>query len=89
MSKFMKLNRSFKEDAATQLARRKDWDATIDADPSATVPLGMMACPCCRHATLSVSLTEARESFVRSVAECMPEPALDYVRLNIVARRAG
>jgi trans-aconitate 2-methyltransferase len=31
---------------------------------------------------------DAREPFVRAVAARMPEPVLDYVRLNIVARRA-
>jgi trans-aconitate 2-methyltransferase len=30
-----------------------------------------------------------REPFVRAVAARMPEPVLDYVRLNIVARRSG
>ena len=30
-----------------------------------------------------------REPFVHAVAERMPEPVLDYVRLNITARRAG
>jgi trans-aconitate 2-methyltransferase len=32
---------------------------------------------------------EAREPFVQAVARRMPEPMLDYVRLNIVARRAA
>ena len=32
---------------------------------------------------------DQRRPFVRAVAERMPEPVLDYVRLNIVARRAG
>jgi trans-aconitate 2-methyltransferase len=32
---------------------------------------------------------ERRQAFVREVANRMPEPILDYVRLNIVARRAG
>lgn len=30
-----------------------------------------------------------REAFVHAVAERMPEPVIDYVRLNILARRAG
>jgi trans-aconitate 2-methyltransferase len=29
------------------------------------------------------------DAFVRTVAERMPEPLIDYVRLNIVARRSG
>jgi trans-aconitate 2-methyltransferase len=29
------------------------------------------------------------DAFVRTVAERMPEPVIDYVRLNIVARRSG
>ncbi len=32
---------------------------------------------------------ERREPFVKAVAAGMPEPLLDYVRLNIVARRAS
>ncbi len=32
---------------------------------------------------------EERDAFVHAVAERMPEPVLDYVRLNIVARRAS
>jgi hypothetical protein len=30
---------------------------------------------------------EDRHAFARSVAERMPEPLLDYVRLNITAQR--
>jgi trans-aconitate 2-methyltransferase len=32
---------------------------------------------------------EERRPFVQAVAARMPEPVLDYVRLNIVARRAA
>jgi trans-aconitate 2-methyltransferase len=32
---------------------------------------------------------EERDPFVRTVAERLPEPVIDYVRLNIVARRGG
>jgi trans-aconitate 2-methyltransferase len=32
---------------------------------------------------------EERDSFVRTVAERLPEPLIDYVRLNIVARRSS
>ena len=32
---------------------------------------------------------EARDGFVRAVADRLPEPLLDYVRLNIVARRSS
>jgi trans-aconitate 2-methyltransferase len=32
---------------------------------------------------------EERDGFVRTVAERLPEPLIDYVRLNILARRAG
>jgi trans-aconitate 2-methyltransferase len=32
---------------------------------------------------------EEREPFVKAVAARMPEPVLDYVRLNITARKAG
>ena len=31
---------------------------------------------------------EARDAFVHEVAEALPEPVIDYVRLNILARRA-
>lgn len=30
-----------------------------------------------------------RDEFVRAVAEQLPEPVIDYVRLNIVARRSS
>ena len=30
-----------------------------------------------------------RAGFVRAVAERLPSPVIDYVRLNITARRAG
>jgi trans-aconitate 2-methyltransferase len=30
-----------------------------------------------------------RDAFVREVATRMPEPVIDYVRLNITARMAG
>jgi trans-aconitate 2-methyltransferase len=32
---------------------------------------------------------DERDGFVKAVAAAMPEPVIDYVRLNIVARRAG
>jgi trans-aconitate 2-methyltransferase len=43
----------------------------------------------CLRAHVATLAPEAREPFVKAVAERMPEPVLDYVRLNIVARRAG
>ena len=43
----------------------------------------------CLRAHVATIAPEAREPFVRAVAARMPEPVLDYVRLNIVARRAG
>jgi trans-aconitate 2-methyltransferase len=43
---------------------------------------------CLREHVASVP-AERRREFVRSVAERMAEPMLDYVRLNIVARRAS
>jgi len=42
----------------------------------------------CLRAHVATLAPEAREPFVRAVADRMPEPVLDYVRLNIVARRA-
>ena len=33
--------------------------------------------------------SDERERFVHEVAARMPEPVIDYVRLNVLARRAG
>ena len=41
----------------------------------------------CLRTHLSDLAPEERQPFVHAVAERMPEPVLDYVRLNIVARR--
>jgi trans-aconitate 2-methyltransferase len=43
----------------------------------------------CLRTYLDELSPEARAPFVREVARRMPEPVLDYVRLNIVARRAA
>jgi trans-aconitate 2-methyltransferase len=43
----------------------------------------------CLRAHVATLAPEARDPFVKAVADRMPEPVLDYVRLNIVARRAG
>jgi trans-aconitate 2-methyltransferase len=43
----------------------------------------------CLRTFLDELPAEQREPFVKAVAARMPEPLLDYVRLNIVARRAG
>jgi trans-aconitate 2-methyltransferase len=32
---------------------------------------------------------DERDGFVRAVADALPEPLIDYVRLNITARRAA
>ena len=42
---------------------------------------------CLRQAVARMSATDSRE-LVRAVAAAMPEPVLDYVRLNITARRS-
>jgi trans-aconitate 2-methyltransferase len=42
----------------------------------------------CLREYLAALPDEARAAFVRAVAEAMPEPVLDYVRLNIEAARA-
>ena len=42
----------------------------------------------CLRTHLASLAPERRRDFVREVAAAMPEPVLDYVRLNIVARRA-
>jgi trans-aconitate 2-methyltransferase len=43
----------------------------------------------CLRAHVATLAAEDRESFVKAVATRMPEPVLDYVRLNIVARRVA
>lgn len=43
----------------------------------------------CLRTYLDQLAPERRRAFVRAVAERMPQPVLDYVRLNIVARRAA
>ena len=43
----------------------------------------------CLRVHLASLPAERREPFVQAVAARMPEPVLDYVRLNITARRAG
>lgn len=43
----------------------------------------------CLREHLSTIPPEDRRSFVERVAAAMPEPVIDYVRLNIVARRAA
>jgi trans-aconitate 2-methyltransferase len=43
----------------------------------------------CLRTYLAVLEPDEREPFVREVAARMPEPVLDYVRLNIVGRRAS
>ena len=43
----------------------------------------------CLRTFLDELPTEAREPFVQTVAARMPDLTLDYVRLNITARRAG
>jgi len=43
----------------------------------------------CLRVHLASLPPERREPFVQAVAARMPEPMLDYVRLNITARRAG
>jgi trans-aconitate 2-methyltransferase len=42
----------------------------------------------CLRTHLATLAPERRADFVHAVAAAMPEPVLDYVRLNIVARRA-
>ena len=43
----------------------------------------------CLREHLATLPTEERQPFVEAVAAAMPEPVIDYVRLNIVARRDG
>lgn len=62
-------------------------DARTRFEPGA--PLEAFLETVCLRAHVATLAPEAREPFVKAVAERMPEPVLDYVRLNIVARRAG
>ena len=61
--------------APTPFASTADFEAFI-----ATV---------CLRVHLTHLPPEEREPFVKAVAARMPEPILDYVRLNITARRSG
>lgn len=62
-------------------------DAPTPFEPGA--PLEAFLATVCLRNHLDGLSAEDRESFVRAVAARMPEPVLDYVRLNIVARRAA
>jgi trans-aconitate 2-methyltransferase len=62
-------------------------DAPTQFEPGA--PFEAFLETVCLRAHVATLAPEDREPFVRAVAERMPEPILDYVRLNIVARRAG
>ena len=62
-------------------------DAPTPFEPGA--PLEAFLATVCLRRHLDGLEPSKREPFVRAVAERMPEPVLDYVRLNIVARRAG
>lgn len=52
-------------------------------------PLEAFLATVCLRTHLAGLEEREREPFVRAVAARMPEPVLDYVRLNIVARREG
>jgi trans-aconitate 2-methyltransferase len=62
-------------------------DAPTRFDPGA--PFEAFLETVCLRTFLDELSPAEREPFVRAVAARMPEPVLDYVRLNIVARRAG
>jgi trans-aconitate 2-methyltransferase len=75
-----RLERSGFEDIRTWLS-----DAPTPFEPGA--PLEAFLATVCLRSHLDGLAPEEREPFVRAVAARMPEPVLDYVRLNIVARR--
>ena len=77
-----RLERSGFEDIRTWLS-----DAPTPFERGA--PLEAFLATVCLRTHLDGLEPDAREPFVHAVAERMPEPVLDYVRLNIVARRAG
>ena len=60
-------------------------DAPTRFDPGA--PFEAFLETVCLRTFLDELAADEREPFVRAVAARMPEPVLDYVRLNIVARR--
>jgi trans-aconitate 2-methyltransferase len=62
-------------------------DARTPFEPGA--PLEAFLATVCLRTHLDGLRPDERAAFVHAVAERMPEPVLDYVRLNIVARRAG
>ena len=77
------------EDTAARLERIgytdiRTWPQDVRVEPDdlseylATVVLG---------SHLERLPEERREAFVEAVRERLPEPAIDYVRLNLVARR--
>lgn len=61
-------------------------DAPTPFEPGA--PLEAFLATVCLRAHLDGLEPDEREPFVHAVAQRMPEPVLDYVRLNIIARRA-
>lgn len=61
-------------------------DAPTQFEPGA--PFEAFLETVCLRTFLAELPPDARAPFVHDVVERMPEPVLDYVRLNIVARRA-
>src|SRR5829696_953681 len=61
-------------------------DAPTPFEPGA--PLEAFLATVCLRTHIGSLPPDEREPFVHAVASRMPEPVLDYVRLNIVARRA-
>jgi trans-aconitate 2-methyltransferase len=75
--------------AASGFDRAEAWlsDAPTRFDPGA--PFEAFLETVCLRTFLDELPQAEREPFVRAVASRMPEPVLDYVRLNISARRIG
>jgi trans-aconitate 2-methyltransferase len=68
-----------------------DVEAWLHAEPSPIPPgdLELYLGTICLGDHVEGMGDDARASFVREVAQRMPAPVIDYVRLNIRARRAG
>ncbi len=72
----------------------RDWDAaTYDRVGTPQTRWGLEAlesflATVCLRAHLARLAPEERPGFVRAVADRLDRPEIDYVRLNIVARRA-
>ena len=81
------------EDTRRRLAAAGFTDVEVWTHPEPTPidpgePLETYLATVCLRAHVADMADEARHAFLVQVMEAMPEPVIDYVRLNISARRA-